>query len=66
LIYKIKGKWLNKTLEEAMDVVESGITSLKKASKHYNIPLTSLFDHLYGKTTFRKLEPTSVLIEEKN
>ncbi len=49
-----------------MDVVESGITSLKKASKHYNIPLTSLFDHLYGKTTFRKLEPTSVLIEEKN
>jgi hypothetical protein len=35
--------------EEAMDVVERGITSFRKASKHYNIPLTSLSYHLYGK-----------------
>jgi hypothetical protein len=53
-------------LKEAVDVVEGGITSSKKASKRYNILLTSLFDHLYGKTKFRKLEPIGVLIEEKN
>jgi hypothetical protein len=32
-----------------MDAVEGGITSSKKASRRYNILLTSLFDHLYGK-----------------
>jgi hypothetical protein len=33
-------------MEEAMDVLENGPTSLKKAIKHWNILLTSLFDHL--------------------
>jgi hypothetical protein len=53
-------------LEEAMDVIENGTTSLKKASRHYNIPLTSLFDHLYGKTRSRKLRPTSMLTVEED
>jgi hypothetical protein len=51
----------HKALEEAMDVVERRTTSLRKASRHWNIPLTSLFDHLYGKTRSRKVRPTSVL-----
>jgi hypothetical protein len=49
-----------------MDVIENGTTSLKKASRHYNIPLTSLFDHLYGKTRSRKLRPASVLTVEED
>jgi hypothetical protein len=49
-----------------MDVIEGGISSLKKASRHWNILLTSLSNHLCGKTTFMKLGPTSVLIEEED
>jgi len=49
-------------LEEAMVVVEKGIISLRNASKHYNIPLTLLSNHLYGKTRFRKVGPINVLI----
>ncbi len=46
-----------------MDAIENGTTSLrKKVSKHYNIPFTSLSDHLYGKTKSRKPRPTCVLI----
>jgi hypothetical protein len=49
-----------------MDVIEGGITSLRKASKHWNVPLTSLSNHLYGKITFRELGPKGVLIEEED
>jgi hypothetical protein len=59
-------KWSNEALEEAMDAIENGTTSLRKASRHWNIPLTSLFDHLYGKTTSRKPRPTSVIIVKED
>jgi hypothetical protein len=29
-----RGNWTNEALEEAMDVIENGTTSLRKASKH--------------------------------
>ncbi len=45
-----------------MVVVEKGIISLRNASKHYNIPLTLLSNHLYGKTRSRKVGPINVLI----
>jgi hypothetical protein len=51
-------------LEEAMDAVENGTISLKKSNRHWNIPFTSLFDHLYGKTRSMKLGPTCMLIVE--
>jgi hypothetical protein len=35
-----RGKWTNVAFEEAMDVIENGITSLGKVMKHWNIPLT--------------------------
>jgi hypothetical protein len=41
-------------LEEAMDVIERRTMSLRKPSKHWNIPLTSLSDHLYKKTRSKK------------
>ncbi len=52
-----KDKWTNEALEEAIDAVENGTTSLRKASKHWNTPLTSLSDHLYRKTKSTKLGP---------
>jgi hypothetical protein len=45
----------SEALEEAMDAIEGGIISLNKANRHWNIPLISLSNHLYGKTTSRKL-----------
>jgi hypothetical protein len=44
----MKGKWTNETLEEAMEVVERGMHSLKVLNRAWNIPVTSLSDHLVG------------------
>jgi hypothetical protein len=61
-----RGIWTNETLEEAMDAIENGTTSLRKASRHWNILLTSLSNHLYGKTRFRKHGPTNMLTIEED
>lgn len=45
---------------------ENGTTSLGKVMKHRNIPLTSMSNHLNGKTHNRKCEPTSVLTNEED
>jgi hypothetical protein len=45
------GKQRTENLKEAMDTIERGFTSLKEASRYWNIPLTSLLDHLTNKTT---------------
>ncbi len=66
IINKTRGKLTNEALEEAMDVVEGRITSLRKASRHWNILLTSLSDHVYGKTIFRKLGLVGVLTKEED
>jgi hypothetical protein len=42
-------------MKEAMDAVEKRTMSLRNLSKHWNIPLISLFHHLYGKTKSKKL-----------
>lgn len=47
-------------------VVERGHTYLKKASKYYNIMLTSLSYHLNGRTKSKKMNPQGVLIEQKD
>jgi hypothetical protein len=36
-----RGKWISEALEEAIDAIENEITSLRKASRHWNIPFTS-------------------------
>lgn len=54
--------WIDEHLEEALDVMKKGVTSLKKANKHWNIPLTSLSNHLNGKTRSRKYGSLGVLI----
>jgi hypothetical protein len=59
-----RGKWSSESLEATMDVVEKGITYLRGANKFWGIPITSLFDHLYGKTKSRKIGPPGVLTKE--
>jgi hypothetical protein len=61
-----RGKWTNEILEEAMDAIENGTTLLKKASMHRNMPLSSLFKHLNGKTRFKKPGPIGVLTIKEN
>jgi hypothetical protein len=36
-----RSKWIDRTLKEAMEVVERGMQSLKKASPFLNIPFIS-------------------------
>jgi len=55
-----------KNWKGAMDVIENGTTSLRKANRNCNIPLTSFFDHFYGKARSKKPRPTSVLIIEED
>ncbi len=57
--------WIDETLEVAMDVIERGTHSLRKASRSWNLPMNSLVDHLHGETKFKKLGLGSVLIEEE-
>jgi hypothetical protein len=61
-----RGKWTNEALKEAMDAIENGTTSLRKASKHWNILFIPLSGHLYGKTRFRKHRLTNVLIKKED
>jgi hypothetical protein len=58
-------KWSSESLEIAMDIVERSITSLQEANKFWGISVTSLFDHLYGKTRSKKIGPPGVLTKEK-
>ncbi len=50
-----KGKWTNETLEKTMDAIGNGNITLRRASRLWNIPLNSLFNHLNGKTQGRKV-----------
>jgi hypothetical protein len=62
----MRGKWSNESLEIGMDAIEHGITSLLGANKFCDIPLTSFFDHLNGKTISRRIRPPSVLTKEEH
>jgi hypothetical protein len=44
-----------------MDAIERGFISLRKASRYWSIPLTSLSNHFINKTTSRKRGPPRVL-----
>jgi len=50
-----KGMWTNGTLKTIMDVVEKGTHSLRRVSRLWNIPMSSLINHLNGKTKSRKM-----------
>jgi hypothetical protein len=60
-----RGQWTNEALEETMDVIQRGTTSLKKASKQQTISLILLLNHLNGKTRFKKYGLVGVLTKKK-
>jgi hypothetical protein len=49
-----------------MDAIENGIISLRKASRHWKILITSLSNHLYVKTRSKKPGQASVLLVKKD
>jgi hypothetical protein len=61
-----RGMWMDEALEISMDVVEGGMHSLKRANMSWNIPMSSLYDHMNGKSKSRRMGPGGVLIEEKD
>jgi hypothetical protein len=61
-----QGRWTSEALEEAMNVVKRRETSLMKVSKFWYIPLTSLSNHLNGRTRSKKVGLAGVLMNEKD
>jgi hypothetical protein len=49
-----------------MDVMEIRHTSLRKATKYWNVPLTSLSNHLNGKTKSKKVGSQGVLTKHED
>ncbi len=58
--------WTNEALEEAMDAIERGIYSIRRASKSWNIPMNSLVDRLNEKTKSKKMGLEGVLTKEED
>ncbi len=58
--------WINEMLEIAMDVVERWAHSLRRANKSWNIPMSSIVDHLNGKTISEKMGLGGVFIEKED
>jgi len=62
-----KGMRTNETLKATMvDVVERWRHSIRRANRSWNIPMSSFFDHLNGKTRSKKMGIRGVLIEEED
>jgi hypothetical protein len=57
--------WTNETLKATMDVVERGTHSLRRVNRLWNIPMSSLIDHLNGKTKSRKMGLKGMLIKKR-
>jgi hypothetical protein len=49
-----------------MDVVERGNTYLRKVAKYWNILVTSLSNHLNGRTRCKKVGPQSMLTKHED
>jgi hypothetical protein len=55
-----------KNMRRAMDVVECGNKTLRQASRLWNIPLSSLSNHLNGKTRTKKIGVGGILIVKED
>jgi len=60
-----RSNWRTEDLKEAMDTIERRFMSLRKASRYWNIPLTSLSNHFIDKTTSIKCGPPKVLLVDE-
>jgi hypothetical protein len=66
LLERKKRKWIDQSLEEAMETIERGTHSLRKASRFWNIPFNSLSNHLNGNTRNMKMGPRCLLTKEED
>jgi hypothetical protein len=57
--------WTNETLKATMDVVERRTHSLRRVNRLWNIPMSSLIDHLNGKTKSRKMGLKGMLTKKR-
>jgi hypothetical protein len=51
----VKGKWMDQALKETMEEVKRGTSTMKKASKNWGIPLSSLTYHLNDKARSERI-----------
>lgn len=58
------GTWSTEALESTIAAVEAS-AKIKTAARYYDIPASSLTDHLYGRTLSRKKEPPTILKKEE-
>jgi len=58
--------WIDEALKTTMDVIEKGTHSLRRVNKSWNIPMSSLFNHLNGKTRSRNMGPRGVSTKEED
>jgi hypothetical protein len=49
-----KGMWINEAVVEAMDDIERGTHTIRRANKSWNIPMSSLVNHLNEKPDLGK------------
>jgi hypothetical protein len=61
-----KGMWTYDALETTIGAIKRRTHSLKKASRSWNIPLSTLSSHLNGKTKSRNMGPRGVLALEED
>ena len=65
--HRRSGNWMDATLQKAMDVITNHGMKMKGVARAFDIPASSLRDHLYGKTTSKQRSnlPTLKPDEEK-
>jgi hypothetical protein len=56
-----RGMWTDEMPEVAMDLIKGGTHSLRKVNKSWDIPMSSIIDHLNGKTKSKKMGSKGVL-----
>jgi hypothetical protein len=61
-----RGKWNDEMLEEAMDTIENGRTSLRQVNRHWNKHYTYLSSRLNDKTRSKKRGQQNVFIEKED
>ena len=61
---KVRAQWSDEALKEAIQAIDDGYT-MEEEANHYDIPRTSLRDHVSGKTTSRKMDLAPTLSKEE-
>ena len=61
-----RGQWTEEVMQNAIDAIKSGKLSIRKASKTFSIPASSISDWLYGKTKKKRhgFDPYLTKVEE--